>query len=230
MSSSLGRVLSVNVASAPSPTGEKESGLTGFGKVPVDVPVQVRAPGPKGVGGSGLVGDTVQDLRHHGGDHQAVYAYAREDLDWWERELGRALPGGAFGENLTTCGVEVTGARVGERWRVGGRAVLEVACPRVPCTVFAERMGEPQWIKRFTGRRACGAYLRVLVPGAVRGGDPVTLVSRPGHDVTVGLCFRALTTEPHLLPQLAAAWDALPQQTRERIARRTGVPAGSAGA
>jgi MOSC domain-containing protein YiiM len=228
MSSTLGRVLSVNVACAPSPTGEKESGLTGFGKVPADGPVHVRAPGPKGTGGSGLVGDTVQDLRHHGGDDQAVYAYAREDLDWWERELGRTLPAGAFGENLTTAAVDVTGARIGERWRVGDETLLEVACPRVPCTVFAERMGEPRWIKRFTQHGVSGAYLRVIVPGAVRGGDAITLVSRPGPDVTVGLYFRALTTEAHRLPELMAAWDDLPRETRERLARRAAVPATAA--
>jgi len=112
MSLTLGRVLSVNVAAAPSPTGQKESGLTGFGKAPTDAPIPVRAPGPKGAGGSGLVGDTVHDLRHHGGDDQAVYAYAREDLDWWERDLGRTLPAGSFGENLTTHGLDLTGARL----------------------------------------------------------------------------------------------------------------------
>ena len=216
-----GRLLSVNVAAAPSPTGQKESGLTGFGKAPTDAPVAVRAPGPKGTGGSGMIGDTVYDRRHPGGDDQAVYAYAREDLDWWERELGRALPAGVFGENLTTLGLDLTGALVGERWRVGAQAVLEVACPRIPCTVFAERMGVPRWIKRFTERGATGAYLRVVEPGSVRAGDPVEVLSRPEHAVTLGMYFRALTTQPALLPGLMAAGDALPLETRETVARRT---------
>jgi len=214
-------VLSVNVAAAPSPTGQNESRLTGIGKTPTDAPVAVRAPGPKGVGASGIVGDSVQDLRHHGGDDQAVYAYAREDLDWWERELVRALPAGSFGENLTTAGVDLTGALVGERWRIGERTVLEVACPRIPCAVFAERMGVPRWVKRFTERGVSGAYLRVLEPGSVRAGDPVVLLSRPEHTVTLGTYFRALTTEPALLPGLVAAGDALPAETRATIARRT---------
>jgi MOSC domain-containing protein YiiM len=221
MSVMLGRVLSVNVAAQPSATGEKETGLTGIGKRPVDTPVPVRAPGPKGVGGSGLSGDTVYDKRHHGGNDQAVYAYAREDLDFWERELDRALPGGLFGENLTTLGLDVTGARIGERWRVGGQAVLEVSCPRIPCTVFAERIGVPGWIKRFTAHAAPGAYLRVVEPGSVRSGDEITLLARPDHEVTVGLYFRALTTEAQLLPELLAAGDALPDETHALIARRT---------
>jgi MOSC domain-containing protein YiiM len=224
MSSMLGRVLSVNVAVAPSPTGVKDSGATGIGKTPVAGPVAVHAPGPKGVGGSGLAGDNVVDRRHHGGDDQAVYAYAREDLDWWQAQLGRALPGGAFGENLTTSGVDVTGARLGERWRVGDRVVLEVSAARIPCAVFAERMGTDDWIKQFTERATPGAYLRVVQSGTVRPGDPVTLVHRPVHQVTVGLFFRALTTEPHLLPELLAAGDALAAGMRETVLRRTGAP------
>ena len=91
--------------------------MTGIDKQPVPGPVRVAAPGPKGIGGSGLAGDAVCHKRHHGGDDQAVYAVAREDLDDWERELGRTLPAGSFGENLTTQGVDVSGALIGERWR-----------------------------------------------------------------------------------------------------------------
>src|SRR3954464_5552725 len=104
-------VQSVNVGVARTkPHGP--AGVTGIDKRPVSHPVEVRAPGPKGTGGSGLVGDEVCDLRHHGGDEQAVYAYAREDLDGWATALGRALTSGMFGENLTTAGLDVTGARI----------------------------------------------------------------------------------------------------------------------
>jgi MOSC domain-containing protein YiiM len=220
MGSLSGEVLSVNLAARPQPTGEK-GGRTGIGKTPVPGPVLVRAPGPKGVGGSGLSGDTICDTRHHGGDDQAVYAYAREDLDWWERELGRELPGGLFGENLTTRGLDLTGAVVGERWRVGEQLLLEAACPRIPCVVFAERIGEPRWIKRFTERGTSGAYLRVLEPGPVSGGDRIVVEHRPAHGVTLGLFFRALTTESERLADLVAAGEALPAETRAQIARRT---------
>jgi len=220
--SETGEVLSVNLAARPQPTGEK-GGITGIGKSPVPGSVYVQAPGPKGVGGSGLSGDQVCDRRHHGGDDQAVYAYAREDLDWWGRELGRELPGGLFGENLTTRGLDLTGAVVGERWRVGEQLLLEAACPRIPCVVFAERMGERRWIKRFTERGASGAYLRVLEPGPVREGDRIVIEHRPAHGVTLGLFFRALTTESERLADLARAGDALPAETRAQIARRIEV-------
>ena len=215
-----GRLLSVNIAANPHYT-EAKGQPTGIGKLPVTHAVHVQAPGPKGVGGSGVSGDAVCDRKNHGGDDQAVYAYAREDLDWWQGELGRELPPGMFGENLTTVGLDLTGALVGERWRVGERALLEAACPRIPCTVFAEKMGEAHWIKRFTERGATGAYLRVIEPGPIQAGDLVTVEHRPDHQVTLGLYFRALTSAPERLSDLIAAGDALPKETRETIARRT---------
>jgi MOSC domain-containing protein YiiM len=122
---------------------------TGIDKRPVTHPMEVRAPGPRGTG-SGLVGDDICDHRHHGGDDQAIYAYAREDLDRWAELLGRPLANGVFGENLTTLGVDVTGAVIGERWRIGDDVVGEVSLPRIPCGVFRTWMGERQWVKRFT--------------------------------------------------------------------------------
>lgn len=189
---------------------------TGIDKRPVAGPVAVAAPGPKGVAGSGVAGDMVVNLRHHGGDHQAVYAFAREDLDGWERELGRRLPDGSFGENLTTGGLDVNGARIGERWRIGTDLVLEVASPRIPCRTFADWLGEAGWIRRFTQQAAPGAYLRVVTPGEIRAGDPVTVVHRPGHEVSVSVVFRAMTTERALLPAVLAAGDALDPQVRQK--------------
>ncbi|MGW1063194.1 MOSC domain-containing protein [Streptomyces aureus] len=204
------RLLSLNLgrAQAVAYTDQPE-GLTGIGKLPVDGPVRVAAPGPKGTGGSGLAGDAVCDLRHHGGDDQAVYAVAREDLDAWEGELGRTLPNGVFGENLTTLGLDVSGALIGERWRIGSGVVLEVTCGRIPCRTFQEHLGEKRWVKRFTLQGAPGAYLRVIEPGEIRSGDPVEILHRPDHDVTVALQFRAATIERKLLPRVLAAGEAL---------------------
>ncbi|MCT2592308.1 MOSC domain-containing protein [Streptomyces sp. N2-109] len=195
--------------------------LTGIDKRPTGGPVTVRAPGPKGSGGSGLAGDAIGDLRHHGGDEQAVYAFAREDLDDWARELGRELPNGVFGENLTTSGVRVNDARIGERWRIGPDLVLEVRSGRIPCRTFAGWLGERGWIKRFTRQAAPGAYLRVVEPGEIRASDPVEVVHRPDHEVSVSFWFRALTSEPELLPRLLAAEDALEQEVLDRVRRRT---------
>lgn len=211
-------LLSVNVGRATTAElGGFTAGLgTGIDKRPVDGPVAVAAPGPRGVGGSGLAGDNITHLHLHGGDDQAVYAYAREDLDRWQRELDRTLPDGTFGENFTTRGIDVTGALVGERWRVGPDLVLEVTSPRIPCRMFADWLGEQGWMKRFTQAAVPGAYLRVIAPGEVRAGDPVTVIHRPAHSVTVSFVFRASTTERDLLPGVLAAGDALPEKIREK--------------
>ncbi|WP_318201849.1 MOSC domain-containing protein [Streptomyces sp. SCL15-4] len=211
------KLLSVNLGRPrPVPYTSQPDGLTGIHKQPAEGPVRVAAPGPKGVGASGLAGDAVCDTRHHGGDDQAVYAYAREDLDAWARGLGRPLANGCFGENLTTDGLDVSGALIGERWRIGARVVLEVTAGRIPCATFQGHMGERGWIKRFTRKGATGAYLRVIVPGEIRSGDPVEIVHRPDHGVTAEMQFRAVTTERELLPRLLAAGEALHSQALAR--------------
>ncbi|MEU5280568.1 MOSC domain-containing protein [Streptomyces asoensis] len=208
------RLLSVNLGRPKAvPYTDQPQGLTGIDKRPVEGPVRIAAPGRKGVGASGLAGDTVCDLRHHGGDDQAVYAVAREDLDEWERELGRTLANGSFGENLTTTGLDVSDALIGERWRIGPDVVLEVTSGRIPCLTFQGHLGEKRWVRRFTEKAATGAYLRVVVPGEIRAGDPVTIVHRPEHEVTARMQFRAVTTNRELLPRLLAAGDALHPET-----------------
>ncbi|MCF2126178.1 MOSC domain-containing protein [Strepomyces sp. STD 3.1] len=221
------KLLSVNLGRAKTvPYTDHPEGVTGIDKRPADGPVRVAAPGPKGVGASGLAGDTVCDTRHHGGEDQAVYAVAREDLDAWERELGRALPSGSFGENLTTTGLDVSGALIGERWRVGQDLLLEVTSGRIPCRTFQGHLGEQRWVKRFTEKAAPGAYFRVVEPGEIRAGDPVRIVHRPDHEVTVALQFRAVTTQRELLPRLLAAGGTLhPEalaQARKYVARYGG--------
>ncbi len=165
-------VLSVNVG-APAVLREGRA-PTGIGKVPVDA-IDVADPGrkrrgPSGEGFSGVAGDFIGSGRHHGGADQAVYAFAREELDHWERELGRTLAPGLFGENLTTVGLDVDAAEQGDTWTVG-TAVLRVSAPRVPCANFAFRMQERAWVRRFAERGRGGCYL------AVERGRP----DRPGR-------------------------------------------------
>ncbi|MCX4744150.1 MOSC domain-containing protein [Kitasatospora sp. NBC_01287] len=212
-------LLSVNVG-RPRPNPWKDLRNTGIDKQPVDGPVAVHAPGPKGTGEVGLAGDRVFDVKNHGGADQAVYAYAREDLDDWAAQLGRPLHGGVFGENLTTAGLDVNGALIGERWRIGSDVVLEVSCPRIPCGTFQGWLERDGWIKQFTRAARPGAYLRVIEPGDLCAGDRIEIVHRPDHDVTVALVFRALTLEPDLLPRLLIA-DALPQEGKDLARRRS---------
>jgi len=153
----------------------------------------------------GLAGDTQLDTRHHGGPEQAVYAYADEDAAWWASELGRDLPAGMFGENLRTAGLDVTGAEIGERWRIGGSdgVLVQVTAPRIPCATFQRRMGEPHWVKRFTHHGAPGAYVAVVEAGPVWSGAEVVVESRPGHGVTIGDTF--IRPEPVVMSRLLDA-------------------------
>ncbi|MDO5710884.1 MAG: MOSC domain-containing protein [Micrococcales bacterium] len=184
-----GRVTHVNVVAELLPIGTRFGGASAIDKRPV--------PGPIAVHELGLAGDRQVNRRHHGGPDKAVYAYAREDLDWWERRLGRALAPGLFGENLTTAGMAVSDAVIGSVWRVGSDGLmLQVTMPRTPCATFERRMAEPRWVQRFAAAGRIGTYLRVLAPGAVAAGDAVEVVSCPGHAVRVDELFAADDVEP----------------------------------
>ncbi|MGB2571782.1 MOSC domain-containing protein [Micromonospora citrea] len=206
-----GRVAAVNlgVVTEAQWAGDA-SGRSGIDKRPADGPVAVRF--------AGVDGDFIGERAHHGGPDQAVYAYAAEDAEWWSAELGRTVPPGGLGENLTTWAVDVTGAVIGERWAIGS-TVLQVTKPRTPCATFAGFWGVPDLIKRFTVRAAPGAYLRVLREGEIGAGDPVEVLDRPAHGVTIGEVFRAMGLEPELLPRLLDATD-LPEPMLEKVRRR----------
>ncbi|WP_433300579.1 MOSC domain-containing protein [Actinoplanes sp. CA-030573] len=214
-----GKVLTVNVG-VPRSNPAKKLAMTGIDKRPVDHPVYVRAPGPKTTGlHSGLVGDPIGDVKNHGGDDQAVYAYAREDYDWWQEELGRNLAGGAFGENLTTLGIDVCGALIGEIWRIGDELELQTTFGRIPCATFQARMEEPRWLKRFTKVNRTGAYFRVITPGHVRAGDEITVVHRPAKSVSIAEAFGVYMSDPASLGRLLDA-EALPEELREEVTYR----------
>lgn len=179
-------------------TDDGSIGVTAIDKRPVDEPLHVRP--------LGLYGDVQADRKHHGGLTKALYAYAEEDAAFWSGELGREVTPGLFGENLRTAGIDVNGAEIGERWRIGDELVVEVTCPRTPCGTFQRRPREPRWVKRFTDAARPGAYLKVVKSGTVQAGDAIELVRRPGHGVTVASWFAAADT---------AQADALEQAERE---------------
>ena len=184
------QVVTVNVGSSE-PNAAKRVGVTGVRKRPVDAAV-LRDPGSKRAGlGSGVVGDFIGDRRSHGGERQAVYAFAREELDYWEARLGMDLANGSIGENLTTTDLDVDGALIGDRWRIGDEVLLEVTGPRIPCATFAARMGVPGWLRTFSEVGRSGAYLAVVAGGTVRPGDSIDVVHRSDHDVDVPTTFRA---------------------------------------
>jgi MOSC domain-containing protein YiiM len=207
-----GRLLAVCVSGSDLlPLPGRRPDRSGIDKKPVG--------GRVAVGELGLAGDVQVNRKYHGGEGQAVYAYAQEDADHWAAELGRDLPPGRFGENLRTAGLDLTGAVIGERWQVG-TALLQVTAPRIPCANFARFWDVPDLVKRFAAYGATGAYLRVLETGEVGAGDEVTVVERPGHDVTAGLAFRALTTQRYRIAQLAPALAAMPVKDQPKLAQR----------
>jgi MOSC domain-containing protein YiiM len=194
----------------------REAPWAGIGRTSID---KASVVGPVEVHRLGLVGDQVSDTRSHGGRDKAVYAFAREELDWWGDQLGDELRDGEFGENLTTSGLAIDDAEVGERWRVGS-AVLEVASVRTPCNDFKSWVGRnghdnTAWVRRFAEHARPGPYLRVVQPGVLRAGDPIDVVHRPGHGVTISMMFRALHREPGLLLRLLEV-DGLTEEARRR--------------
>ena len=186
-------------------------GRSAMDKRPVSGRVQART--------LGLDGDQVGDTKHHGGVDQAVYVFAREDLDFWGKELGQEIRNGMFAENLTTKGIDVNEAEVGERWRIGS-AEFEVASIRTPCNDFKNWLGlggydNRAWVRRFGEVGRVGPYLRVAVEGEIGEDDPIEVVHRPGHGVTVTMMYRAVTTEPALLPDLLRV-EGLVDEAREK--------------
>lgn len=131
-------------------------------------------------------GDLQADTRYHGGPLKAVYSYTVEDYAWWEQELGRSLAPATFGENLTLEGISTVDALVGERWAIGG-AVLAVTQPRTPCWKLAAKMEEPGFVRRFKQAGRNGAYLAIVQEGEVAAGDPVEVISRPSHPISIGM-------------------------------------------
>jgi MOSC domain-containing protein YiiM len=207
------RLRSINVGTPAPAEWATGLGRTAIAKAQVTGPIEVRR--------LGVEGDQVADTKDHGGVYQAVYAFAREDLDLWSERLGRRLPDAMFGENLTTEGIDVNEALVGEQWRIG-TTVLQVASVRIPCVVFQNYLRESgydsdKWIKRFTQEARPGPYLQVVQEGQLSVGDAIEVVRRPEHSITVTTMFKALTTDRHLLASLLDAGDDLIPDAREAV-------------
>jgi MOSC domain-containing protein YiiM len=205
-----GRVDSVNVG-APRPVEVNgRTVTTAIWKSPVEGRVALR--------GVNLDGDDQADRSVHGGPDKALYAYAVEDIDWWEAQISGRLGPGAFGENLTVRGLPVSEAVIGEHWTIG-TTLLEVAQPRLPCFKLGLRMGDPRFLKRFAAANRPGAYLRIVREGDIGRGDQIRVIDRPAHGVTSALVSRAILDEPQLLGAALKAPE-LPADLRDWMRRR----------
>lgn len=214
---SVAKVVSVNVGlPQPVPFRTASAPISGIVKRPVEGPVRITWAGVEGNG----CGDTA----NHGDEYMRVYAYSVEDYAWWSAELGVLLEPPLFAEQLTTEGIDLHAALVGEVWRVG-TALLQIAHVRIPCQTFKGWMGhtghdETAWVRRFTLAGRPGPYFRVLEEGSVEAGDAISVLDRPTHDVSVGELFRALTVQPELLPRLAEVDGLKPWVHRKASASR----------
>ena len=177
------QIVSVNITSVV-----HEGEWTGSeGKTGID---KRTAVGPVRFANEQVVGDVIVDRNHHGGFDQAVYAYAREDADWWEKEIGQEIAHGRFGENLTTSGIDVNRALIGERWKIGS-TILEVSQPRIPCRVFAGFWQRPTLIKEFMRAGKPGTYLRIIQEGEIIAGDLIEIIYTPEHSITIADLYAA---------------------------------------
>ncbi len=199
-----GRLLSVNVARMRLITLNGRTVKTGIYKHPVEGRVEL-ADNQVGA-------DRQADYTVHGGPDKAVYSYADEDYRWWQAKHGIAVEPGLFGENLTTRGIDVSAALVGERWRIGS-TLLEVSEPRQPCSKFGHKLDDPGILKRFARAHRPGAYLRIIEEGELGAGDGIEVVSRPAHEVSMALISRLVLGERELVPMLLEA-EALPDNWR----------------
>ena len=190
------KVLSVNLTHSVH-TGEwtGSEGKTGIDKRAVE--------GPVTFANEEVTGDVIVDRNHHGGFDQAVYAYSREDADWWQNQLGITIDNGRFGENLTTSGIDVNQALVGERWKIGS-TILEVSQPRIPCRVFAGFWQRPTLIKEFMESGKPGTYLRIIQEGQINAGDVIEIVFKPDHQITIADLYAAKNGERSKVQEIAA--------------------------
>ena len=188
------RVISINITSVVHQgewTGSE--GRTGIDKRSVSGAIEFKD--------NGVVGDRVIDTNVHGGYEQAVYAYAREDAQWWEKEINEEIPAGRFGENLTTEGIDVNAALIGEQWKIGS-VILEVSQPRIPCRVFAGFWKRATLIKDFTQAGRPGTYFRIIQEGRAQAGDSIEVIFKPNHTVTISDLFAAKSGERSKINQI----------------------------
>jgi MOSC domain-containing protein YiiM len=214
----VGSVVSLNVGMPREVDWGGRRVRTGIWKVPTEERLPVEH--------DNLGGDAQADLRVHGGPDKALYAYAAEDYRWWERKLGDSLDPGTFGENLTTEGIELDDAVIGEVWAVG-TAILQVAQTRQPCFKLGIRMGDAAFVQEFDRARRFGVYLRIEEVGEIGVGDEIFLLSRPNHGMTAEVFANALDSHDPVVIRRLLEVDEVPERIKVWAGRWLDRGAGS---
>lgn len=183
---------------------------TGFYKQPVFGQVRL--------GKLNLDGDRQADLVHHGGPDKAILAYSADHYDDWRRTLN--LPGlsyGAFGENFTVENLTEAEVCIGDTWKVGEEATVQVSQPRQPCWKLARRWRIKTLALQVQETGRTGWYFRVVTEGVVAAGLPLVLLERPHPAWSVERANRVMHADKNdlraaaelaAIPHLAASWRA----------------------
>ncbi len=205
-----GRIVSVNVGTPRATEWLGRIVTSAIWKSPAADRVRVE--------GVNLAGDNQADRRVHGGRDKAVYAYAVEDYAWWAASAAvspGAFSAGAFGENLTTEGLDLGAAAIGDRWRIGS-VTLEVAQPREPCYKLGMRMGDEHFPDAFEEASRPGAYLRIVAAGELGAGDEIEVECTTGPRVALSEMTRPMADQTW---RLIAHDPRFPEGWRRRAAR-----------
>jgi MOSC domain-containing protein YiiM len=208
------KVLSVNVGLPREVLWRGKPVTTGIFKEPVAGRVPLRR--------LNLDGDRQADLRVHGGQDKAVYAYPSEFYELWSRERPELELGpGTLGENLTTQGLLDGDVSIGDRFQIG-TAELVVTQPRLPCFKLGLRMGRDEFVTEFLERRLLGFYLAVAREGEVTAGDAIVELQRDPRRFGVTEVARLYAADRDDIETMrhAADHDALPESWREYFRKR----------
>ncbi|MBA8900431.1 MULTISPECIES: MOSC domain-containing protein [unclassified Phyllobacterium] len=176
------------------------------------------------LGNTGLEGDAQGDLKRHGGVDKAVHHYPFDHYEKWVSDIGAVslLEGaGAFGENISTTGLDETNVALGDVFQLGG-ARVEVSQGRQPCWKLNSRFGIADMSMRVQKTGRTGWYYRVVETGYVAPEDTLTLVDRTSPEWTIHRLWRTLYIDTMNREELAqmAALERLPDGWRRYAERR----------
>jgi MOSC domain-containing protein YiiM len=212
-----GKLISLNVGMPSLMCYNQKEVATGIFKMPIYEPIYLHW--------EHFEGDGQADLKHHGGKDKAVCVYGYEHYPFWEQELGRTLPLGAFGENLTVCGLLESEVCIGDSFQIGN-AIVQVSQPRQPCFKLAARYQSPRMPTKVQETGFTGFYFRVLQPGKVHFDDKLIRIHQHSEAITVAFANRVMHHDKNQLQdiekllsvkELSASW----RSTLEK--RRLGI-------
>ncbi len=169
--------MSLNIGKAVQVSYRDEWISTGIHKSPVEAAIRLSE--------NGLEGDEQADLVHHGGPDKALCVYPLEHYAYWERQLCRSLTAGAFGENATVAGMDEHSVCIGDVYRIGESALVQITQPRQPCFKLAMKWNEPTLVKQVVSTGYTGYYMRVLTSGYIRTNDRFERVERDAGGITI---------------------------------------------